>query len=290
MASNLFNRTKQCFRMVRKRNRTIVPPETYNTKECCNPMLVLAKVGSKDSWKNDITGAWWKPLETTDYVDFTLHKKGDALAIYQPVKIDFPNDTAYGVKIDWQTALQLDGAGCYYLKLTYNEQGGDPKTLIWGEYMLKEYSEQTAKSTIRVKVSINQYFSIDDINFKDSGIIDCLRFEGFFGNMTPNFKIDNLIYENRKFENVQRERIATYEMLTNPLMYKLTDFLINVHLLAENRIWISDYNSFNHSWFYKDKELTVNSSPEIEYFEFSRLAKIKCEFTDKTRDNLAKYA
>lgn len=289
MSTGRYNRTKQCFKLKRKRNRLINPPEEYATKDCCNPMLVLAKVGEYETWKNDITSAWWKLTDKlTDGVDFKLYKKGDVLASYQPSKVEFTYDDAYYATIKWQEVLGLDGAGCYYLKITYTIDGQNGE-VIWGEYNLQPYSLETAKATIRVKVNLNQYYSIDDINFKSMNVVDCLRFGGFFGNMNPNFKIDNLIYENRKFENVQRERVATYTMFTDPLMFKYTDLLLNVYLLAENNIWLSDYNSFNHSWFLKDKELIVSNSPEVDYKEFSRLASITCELTDKTRNNLAKY-
>lgn len=284
-----YNRTKKCFRVLSSRKRTTTPPESYATKECCNPMLVLAKVGENESWKNDITSAWYKVTEdASDWVEFILYKKGDVQAIYQPSINKFSYDTAYYATIYWQSVISLDGTGCYYLKVRYNIDD-EIKEFIWGEYNLQHYSLEKAKSTVRVKAEINQYFGIDDINFKDSNLVDCLRFNGYFGDMIPNFKIDNLIYENRRFENVQRERIATYTLRTDPLMYNMTDMLINVYLLAENKIFISDYNSFNHSWFYKDIELIVSNSPEIDYQEFSRLASVTCEFTDKTRDNLAKY-
>ncbi len=289
MAGYLYNRTKQCFRLSKKRVRQTLPPEVYPTKECCYPMRVLAKVGDNTKWKNDITSAWFKSTETlTDGVDFKLYKKGDVLAVYQPSKIDFVADTSYGVTIEWQDVLASDGAGCYYLKLNYILDGveGD---MIWGEYDLREYSIENAKGTIRVKVNLNQYYSIDDVDFTGMNMIDCIRVNGFFGEMQPNFKIDNLIYENRKFENVQRERIATYQLKTDPMMYNIMDLLVNVHLLAENQIWLSDYNSFNASWFYKDKELIVSNSPEITYQEFSRFTSVTCELTDKTRNNLAKY-
>lgn len=290
MASYLYNRTKKCFRFNKKRNRETIPPEEYPTKECCYPMLVLAKIGEKESWKNDVTSAWWKVNnELLDDVVFKLYKKGDVLASYQPSTIRFVIDKfTFATTINWQDVLTTDGRGCYYIKVEYTIDG-QSGSAIWGEYNLQEYSIDNAKGTIRVKVNLNQYYSIENINFKGQNIIDCLRINGFFGNMTPNFKIDNLIYENRKFENVQRERIATYTMSTDPIMYRYTDMLVNVYLLAENQIWLSDYNSFNHSWFLKDKELIVNNSPEIEYQEFSRLASVTCEFTDKTRNNLAKY-
>jgi hypothetical protein len=289
MAGERYNRTKKCFRLIKKRNRETVPPEVYATKECCNPMRVLAKVGDNTSWKNDITSAWFKTTgDLQDSVDFILYKKGDVLASYQPSEVDFTLDIAVATTINWQDVLALDGVGCYYLKVDY-VLDGQSGSLIWGEYDLREYSIENAKGTIRTKVNLNQYYSIEDINFKGMNLVDCLRINGYFGDMLPNFKIDNLIYENRKFESVQRERIATYTLKTDPIMYNISDLLINVHLLAENEIWISDYNSFNHSWFLKDKELIVNNSPEVDYMEFSRLASIKCEFTDKTRNSLAKY-
>lgn len=290
MAGYLYNRTKKCFRLIKKRNRISVPPETYNTKECCNPYLVLAKIGENESWKNDVSSAWWKVNDKLlDAVEFKLYKKGDVIATYQVDTVRYVNDEfVFGTTIKWQDVLATDGIGCYYLKVEYTIDGQNGSA-IWGEYELKEYSQDTAKGTIRTKVNLNQYYSIEDINFKGMNIIDTLRFNGFFGDMNPNFKIDNLIYENRRFENVQRERIATYTMTSDPLLYKYTDLLVNVHLLAENQIWISDYNSFNHSWFLKDKELIVNNSPEIKYNEFSRLASVTCELTDKTRNNLAKY-
>jgi hypothetical protein len=284
-----YNRTKKCFRLPTKRNRETTPPEVYATKECCEPMLVLALVGDNTSWKNDVTSAWWKVNDkVADQVSFKLYKKGDVLATYQPSKYPYTYDDVFGVTIKWQDVLQLSGAGCYYLKIDYVINGSSG-SMIWGEYLLKPYSIPNAKGTIRVKVNLNQYYSIEDTNFKDMNIVDCIRINGFFGNMIPNYKIDNLIYQDRKYENVQRERIATYTMLTDPIKYRFTDLLMNLYLLAENSIWLSDYNEFNHSWFLKDKELIVNSSPEPEYFEYSRYAKLKCEFTDKTRNNLAKY-
>lgn len=285
-----YNRTKKCYRFISTKKRTTVPPETYNTKECCNPMLVFGDLNDTATWKNDITSCWFKLSgDATDYVDFIVFKENDTQTIYQPSKINLPHDDGLYASIYWKDVLEIDGQGCYYIKVLYSLDGVVGE-FIWGEYKLQSYSLDKAKGSIRIKSRINQYYSIEDIDFTDTNIIDCIRVNGFFGEMQPNFKIDNLIYENRKFESVQRERIATYTLKTDPVLYKFIEPLINVHLLAENSIWISDYNSFNHSWFFKDIELIVNNSPEVQYQEYSRLASLTCEFTDKTRNNLAKYA
>lgn len=289
MAGYMYNRTKKCFRLLRKKSRKTEPLETYTTKECCNPILVLAHTTDTTSWKNDITSAWYKYPELTDNVIFELYKDDDTLSTYVPSKRDvLQEETAEYITIPWKDVLTLDGAGCYYIKVT-TIISGTTESFIWGKYNLQPYTTENAQNTIRVKVDVNQYYSIEDIDFTGTNLIDTLRFGGFFGNMNPNFKIDNLIYENRKFENVQRERIATYTMTSDPIDYKYTGLLLDFYFLAENKIWISDHNEFNHSLFYKDTELIVNESPKIDYKEFSNLATITCTFTDKVRNNLAKY-
>lgn len=290
MASLQFNRTKKCFRMPKIAKRDKTPLETYNgVHECCDPMLVLGHLTDKTSWKNDITSAWVKLPDVLDEVEFKLYKQGDILASYVPNRRDVELDSlAKYITIPWRDVLALDGAGCYYIAVT-TVISGETETFLWGEYNLQPYTSDNARNTIRVKVDVNQYYSIEDINFTDTHLIDTLRFGGFFGNMNPNLKVDNLIYESRRFENVQRERIATYTMTTDPILYKYTDTLLNVYLLAENTIWLSDHNEFNHSTFYKDKELIVQESPDVDYKEFSNLAQVTCTFTDKVRNNLAKY-
>lgn len=289
MAGFMYNRTKKCFRLLSKKLRQTEPLETYATKECCNPILVLAHTTDTTSWKNDITSAWVKLPELTDSVTFELFKDNDTLSTYVPSKNHIvKEETGYYVTIPWRDVLALDGIGCYYLKIT-TIINGTTESSIWGKYNLQSYTTENAQNTIRVKVDVNQYYSIDDIDFTGTHLIDTLRFGGFFGNMSPNFKIDNLIYENRRFENVQRERIATYTMTSDPIDYKYTGLLLDFYLLAENSIWLSDHNEFNHSLFYKDTELVVNDTPSVDYKEFSNLATVTCTFTDKVRNNLAKY-
>lgn len=289
MAGFMYNRTKSCFRMPNIFKKNKVAPETYRTTECCKPILVLAHATDKTSWMNDVTSAWLKYPNLTDSVDFELFKDDDTLAIYQPSKKSVVRDDyAKYVTIDWRDVLALDGVGCYYLKVT-SIIDGVTESFVWGEYHLQTYSATNALNTIRVKVEVNQYYSIEDIDFTETKIVDTLRFGGFFGNMIPNMQIDNLIYENRRFENVQRERIGVYELRTDPIEFKYSDLLLDFYFLAENKIWVSDHNDFNHSYFYKDKELIVNESPEVDYKEFSKLATITCKLTDKVRNNLAKY-
>ncbi len=289
MAGFMYNRTKKCFRLLSKKLRQLEPLETYGAKECCNPIIVLADTTDNVSWKNDITSVWFKYPESTDSVNFELFKENDTLSTYVPNKIMISRETtAEYATIPWRDVLTLDGAGCYYIKVT-STINGVTDSYIWGKYHLKPYTTENAQNTIRVKVDVNQYYSIEDIDFTGTHLIDTLRFGGFFGNMSPNFKIDNLIYENRKFENVQRERIATYTMTSDPIDYKYTGLLLDFYLLAENKIWLSDHNEFNHSLFYKDIELIVNDTPSVDYKEFSNLATVTCTFTDKVRNNLAKY-
>jgi hypothetical protein len=289
MPTPLYNRTKKDFKLPNLNFRKTAPLETYIEDDCCLNELVLAHLSDKATWKNDIKSAWWKPEDVTDNVNFVLYKENGTLATYQPSKVTFPKDEeAYYGTIYWSEVLAIDGAGCYTYKVEYTEDVVS-KTYTWGEYELQGYTTEKAQNTIRTRVIMNQYVSSEDIDMTDSKLEDTMRFGGLFGAMKPNYVIDNLIYENRKLENVQREKVATYEMNSDILRYNQTSLLIDYHLLTENKIFLSDHNDFNHSLFYKDFEVIVSKSPEIQYKELSNLATISCEFQNKERNELAKY-
>jgi hypothetical protein len=60
-------------------------------------------------------------------------------------------------------------------------------------------------------------------------------------------------------------------------------------LLSENELFISDYNAHNHSYRYQDLPVIVTESPEIEYYDFSREAKLTCIVGDKFKNKRSYY-
>jgi hypothetical protein len=159
----------------------------------------------------------------------------------------------------------------------------------WGEYELKPYTAENARGTIRLRANFNQYHSIEDIDFTASNVVDTLRFNGFFGNRKPDLVIDNLVYNGKVDKNVQREILNKYYLDTDPISEKYLKKLVDLYLLSEFELFLSDHNQFNLTYTYKDIPVIVSQSPEVVYPEFSRLATLKVELTDKIKNNISRY-
>lgn len=296
MPTPLYNRTKKCFRVIKKRSDK--PKEVYDDspKECCVPELVLASLTDPTTtWKNDITSAWFKLNDSAvDTIEFKLYKQVggvDVLATFQPTKTEFkvnPFGTDFYATIPWKTVLSTDGEGCYTYKLEWNVDGV-AGTTEWGEYQLLTYSTDTAKGTIRLRVVLNQFHSIEDIDFTNSKVEDTMRLTGFFGKREPTIITDNLVYQDRKSYNVQREVINNYTLFTDPIKQKASDKIIDLYLLSEFEIYASDHNPFNFSSEFKDTALIVEESPTMDYIDFTNFVKITAKLQDKKKDKLTKY-
>lgn len=257
---------------------------------CCDEIkLVLAHPTENESWKNDITSAWIKLSDITDTIEFKLTKNGENIS-YTPTPILFPSEpNAWYITIFWQDVLNSDGAGCYKLELIYNIQEVED-VITWGVYDLKEYSQETAKYTARLRVKFNLKQQIEGIDFTNSNVQDTIRFKGFIGNKQPNMEIDNLIYQNRVLNSVVRENLDTYEIKTDPYTSYIIDQLCDLYLLSENELFISDYNSFNHSNSILNLPVIVQESPEIDYLvEFQRKAVLTCLVGNKTNNKRTNY-
>jgi hypothetical protein len=295
MSVPIYNRTKQCFRVIAKRK--VKPTEVYEDSptECCTPELVLASISDPSStWKNDITSAWFKIEDSPDTIEFKLYKEVDGvdvLANYQPTKTEFvvnPSLTDYYASVIWRSVLSSDGEGCYKYKLEWN-LGGTSGVTEWGEYQLLTYSAENAKGTIRLRVVLNQYQSNEGIDFTGSKVQDTMRLHGFIGKREPNMVIDNLVYQDRKSYNVQREIINNYTLFTDPIKQGFADDIIDLYLLSEFELYLSDHNPFNFTSEFKDTPVIVEESPTMEYIDFTNLVKITAKLQDKKKDKITKY-
>lgn len=256
--------------------------------DCCCEQLVLANAGS-DSWKNDKTAVWIKLGSVADSFNFKLYKDG-VLASYSITPIAFVNEpNAYYSVINWYDVLISDGAGCYEIRRDWNISGITGSD-IWGYYQLKPYTIQNAIGTARVRALFNLNQEIEGINFTGSNVESSLRFYGFIGNSQPNMEIDNLIYQNREMKSNIRENLTDYEILVDPTLKCITAPLINLYLLSENELFISDYNAHNHDYCIKDLPVIVSESPEVIYPDpFTRKAGIKAKVSDKFKTKRTYY-
>lgn len=257
-------------------------------KDCCCKYFVLASLTETESWKNDISSAWVKLSNVLDSVTFTLKKNG-VVANFIPVVNEFINEeSAFYTTIEWRDVLATDGVGCYTLEITF-EISGVTGSFIWGEYDLKPYTIQNALKTARVSALFNAYHETEQIDFTGSNVPSTHRFFGFIGKRQPNMEIDNIIYSNREMKRVIRENLNDYEIITDPSDECIIKPLIDLYLLSENELFISDYNAHNHSYRYLDLPVIVAESPSIEYKDFSRKAVLTCKVSDKFKQNRTYY-
>jgi hypothetical protein len=280
-----FNRTKECFQVIQLPEA--LPSESYGLKGCCDHYLVLA--GGNQDWQNDITSAFMKLQLITDSCTIVLKNDLDINAIYQPVLKKMPNDSlAYYATIFWSDVLATDGSGCYTIEVNYSI-AGVIGTIDWGTYELKQYSPKNAEMTIRLKGVFNQINQIENINFSGSNMVDTLRFYGYFGKKQPNLQVDNLIYQDRVIENVQRENLNNYELNSDPLTINYTRKLTDFYFLSESELYISEHHPLNHTSEFKNLPVSISESAEVEYLELSKYAKIKAKFNDKTRNKITRF-
>lgn len=265
----------------------VCPPQDRGFEECCCEELVLAK-STSNSWETDKTSAWMKLSDPADTVTFNLYKDG-VLTTYTPTAIAFPNEpNAYYTTVEWIDVLNADGIGCYELQIEY-EISGITGIITWGKYRLLPFTIQNAIATARLRANFDGYHEIEQINFTGSGVESTYRFNGFIGNRQPNTEIDNIIYNNREMKRVIRENLNEYEILVDPSLKCVTKPLVDLYLLSENNLYISDYNAHNHDYCINDLPVIVSESPELTYYDFARKASLKCTVADKFKNKRTYY-
>ena len=256
-------------------------------KDCCCEQIVLAG-GGTESWKNDKSSAWIKLSSFDDSVSFKLTKCG-VVTNYEPTPIAFVNEpNAYYTTINWADVLLSDGVGNYQLEIGFMISGVSG-VFTWAEYNLQQYTIQNALTTARVRAIFNGYHEIEGINFTGSNVESTHRFHGFIGNRQPNTEIDNIIYNNREMKRVIRENLNDYEIITDAENECIIQPLVDLYLLSENELYISDYNAHNHSYRYLDLPVIVSESPSIEYKTLSRKAVLTCKVADKLKNKRTYY-
>ena len=251
--------------------------------------LKLADLTAENIYKNDVTGVFSKKGEPGDIVNFVMtNETGLEIANLGSVKV-FPQDSlAVGFVYSWKEILTTHGPGCYTIKITFTI-GGVVGGYTYGIYRLKQYSIEAAKNTVKLHTTFNSYNEVENVDFTDSRFVDSIRFEGYFGDRQPKKEISTLISKGMRVEKIKKENLNEYELVTNPVNIHITRQLIDLHLLNEDDILISDHNATNHSFLLLDVPVYQIESEEVEYFTGSRLAKLTTLFGDRVKNKRSYY-
>lgn len=249
---------------------------------CCEPLCVMAS-DDNDSYKNDVTGVVVKKSDITDVVEFKITRCDDPstdLPLLGYVG-QYPQDQlAFGFMFEWKQYLTTFGVGKYNIKIEFTISGVTGG-FDYGQFDLKVFSIVSARDSVRIWSEPSSYSLFNEIDFTSSNHADSIRFKGFFGNREPETEIMNLITKGRRVEKVTRENLNKYTLRTDFLEANVTRRLIDFHFLNEDKLFISDHNATNHDYFIFDKQVSLSESPEIEYMEKNRWAKITAVFGDR---------
>lgn len=271
--------------LLSKKKSTLILPTDIDDICNCVAFDVYGKING-ETWEQDITGCWIKAYQG-DTVVFRLYKEG--ILVDNPQPISFVKDSySKYCQIDWTLQLDVNGSGCYTLEIEYTI-AGISDTIVWGEYSLQEYDILKVKNSVRLKSIFNSNQSIEGINFTDSNVIDTIRFDGYFGDRQPNTMVDNIIYSDRVMNKVIRENLNKYFLETKNLPINHIEKLIDLHLLSENEVYVSDYNFKNPVKYYLDFPCIVSESAEIEYIDTTDKPSLKCTFGDKIKNSRSYY-
>ena len=268
---------------------SVATSEDRGLSLCGQPFPILADTSDSTYWKNDRTGLAFK----LDTMSVELEASDGTLIAAPGMAVNFPNQSdAVGFVIDWRQLVDGGGAlrcGCYKIKVSWTLSGLSG-SFYYGSYDLKNYSTDTSEGTARLFVVLNDFVRSEGINYKDSGFATTFRFEGRFGDMQPNYEITNNIFTNRTNEKVRIQANRTYVLKTQFLRSCFTHKIDHEHLLAANKIYVSDYNAFNHKE-YKDFPVILDEeqSPEYNYPGGSILASVTAYFKDKKSLSESKY-
>lgn len=277
--ANYNNRTKAFFKSVKLPKQ--YTPENRGLDECCCSFMVFAS-DSTDSWKNQKTSAW---IPKADFIEFELIKS-DGTIIPQTA-IEFPNQLdAYYCTVDWYTILADHGSDCYELKVTYTVAGVSD-FFTWGKYDLIPYNLKRLNGWVALQTTFDSNQTIEGINFAGANVVDCINFHGWFGERKTNTVVENLIYSTREARKVYRENLNSYELKADSVMECISNKLLDLHLLSENNLLVSDFNAYNHTYKYLSFPVIVEESPNVTYK--TRKATITCKVGDKFKNSRSKY-
>lgn len=261
-------------------------PEEREKIQCCPAIPVLATTATNDPYKNDWAGFMYKREDSNFTVDYFLIdcSTGDEIALNDDTYGtfynfgDLPNGNDYiGYYLDWQAVINLLGAGIYVVVWDVTAFGSTARKSSC-KYDLQVWTEDRANKTVRVETIMDGIIEETGMDYRGTQWKDSLRFYGTFGKQQPTYEVESVVQGDNNVKPIRSQLVGEYSLEGHLNNSCITDKLINYHLRG-NRIFISDYNRFNHK-VYKGFAVRLKSSEGFEYPSKTRDAKFTILFED----------
>ena len=260
-------------------------------KECCYKNLVLADVNSSEDWRNDYNSFYFKRQLEADTVSFILidFNTNDEYVLNDGTYGQFwdfgafdeqPDLSVY--RVDWKKVLTLLGEGVYFIRKEVTI-AGISIDLDSNTYCLEQFTEDIADQTIRIDSVMNGKLIHKDIDFKGTNFSTTTRVRGFFGNREATYTQDNLVRRDYSSEQISMSQENEYQLQTESLPECITEEVYDFHLFGDE-LYISDYNSANHSYKFLRFPVEFQGNRGGNYYANTRKHIINLTFTDRIKN------
>lgn len=261
--------------------------EDRGQNECCQEFYALASSTSTSVVFNDVFLATHKRADLSETVTFIIQKCGESaiLTNYGNVRVCPQDPLASLFEYDWRQYLINYTPGFYIISKQFDLLGATfdipiAKVRLW-EYTPEHAREDVHAVRIRAQFNALSRVGEDMIDFTDSGAFDTLRLSGIFHKWNPKPTERALLTKGRKLEKVKGQLDNEYTLDLDPLKNLFIDRLINLHLLNNNYLWITDNNVVNPRYNYTEKPVAfITDSAEPE--EIGRYTEYEIKFRDRS--------
>lgn len=281
-------------------NYITLPDENINPdvefKECCYEFLVLGdNTGKKE--RNDYFGVYHQRQLPNDTCTFELEQMSPTssttpideqttLGTFKSFGSITENVDLAIFIINWGLVFNEMGEGAYRINKTFNVAGIE-FTESTPVFNLKEFSYLHADKTIRMDVSMNGLLESQNVDFTNSSFESSIRVRGFFGRREPKMEQDNIVYKNKKVNQISMKQTNSYQMQTELLPECITTIIFDVFIFADD-IFMNDYNLVNHSYKFINKSVVFEKNNGTGYSSLTRKARVNLVFNDRFK-NRNKY-
>lgn len=275
-------------------------PPDRGFDDCCESSMVLADLSDTASYKNDFTSVYFQKQTATDTVTYEIEDVNTAVItplvdVTHGVLYDFDiahnNPNLSYFKVEWRKILSVLGSGSYIIRKKVTIAGVGPTGVNSpANYELKPFSISRANNTVRIDCKMDGTMEKININFKQSGYESSLRVPGYFGDAQEDAEQDNVVFGNKKGVSYYESQIT---MRNNPdYVFQASDIPecisrdLRKFLIFANEIFISDYNTNNHSYEYEVYPVILSEISNNSYPVEGRGVSMEMTFKDRSRGNI----
>lgn len=271
-------------------------PQDRGFAECCYSNTVLADLASTDSYKNDFTSVFYKRQTPNDTVTYEII----GVSTGTTALVDGVHGTLYAFggaeqpdlsyfRVEWRDILSTLGEDIYTIRMVQTIAGVVNNVDSIVSYSLKQWSISNADNTVRMDWTMDGKLEKINVDFKNSGYSNSVRTRGYFGDRTPNIEQDNVLYSSKKGTPYYQDQITMSNSFSYVYQANNVPECVARPIYAEgiygNEIFISDYNTNNHSYLYEVFPVILEDDNGPAYQVKGRGVDINLTFGDRAKDN-----